>query len=893
MTKPNEQVERLLKERYYTEGENWSGLCRRVAKTFSGGDEKLEEEIYNIMFYRKAIFASPSLMNSGTRFGMLSSCFVFAMEDSIESIWESARDTALTFKKGGGVGYDISVLRPKGARINTTGGTSSGPLSLGMGILDQTAESVKQGGLRKGALMVVMRVDHPDIEEFISAKMEEGKFPNCNISVTIPDSFMMAVADDADWDLVYDGEVYKTIRAKDLFNKIAYYAWNNGEPGVIFIDTVNKYNFVPHLGDIQTSNPCVTGDTLIKTIAGDKPIKDFVGKEISIVSYNEETKLFEVKRGYNVQKTKENAKVLKIKTKTGEEIRLTEDHKVYTQRGWIEAGKLKKSDKILRLKMAELSEAHEFVEIESIEEDGYEDVYDMTVEDNHNFVANGLVVHNCGEYFAIPFGSCNLASINLASLINKEDDFDWEEYERIITVMTRALDNGIDVNKFPIDKVDEVTKNIRPLGLGVMGLADVLIAKRLKYSSEAGRKLSRSILQTLSFVSMQESILLSKEKGPFPAIEGSLWEPKLLPKNNYLNQVSNVDGRITVAQWGKLIQDISLYGIRNCHTTVIAPTGSISQIAGDFAISGGIEPFYKMQHNRMVVVDSGERWENVLAAPAQKWIKEHEPNETEKGKFSLPNYFEDGESISWKDHIKMQAELQKVVHNGISKTINMPNSATIEEVKKAYQIAWGLGCKGLTIYRDGSRQKQVLSTKLKEDSEAKEPTERKLTPWGVPVPVKISLNSTEMAERHILQDPEIQLQNGKTKLYVYVTLYDDVYPIEIVTKFDAETKDKYVEEMKYRSLISRFISVMLRYGIPLEEIIKHLRRTSGNFMDFSGQLAKILTSYLNEYVEDQEIPMSEGIKEILKPKCENCGQELVYQESCFKCLNPNCGFSRC
>jgi adenosylcobalamin-dependent ribonucleoside-diphosphate reductase len=499
---------------------------------------------------------SPTLMNAGVPDGLnLSACFVIPIEDSIESIFEALKTMAIIQKSGGGTGFSFSRLRPKGDIVRSTSGIASGPISF-MRVFNAATEEIKQGGRRRGANMGILRVDHPDILDFIVCKEQEGALRNFNISVAITDKFMDAVKNDKDFELINprNKAVVKTLKARAIWNLIVTMAWKNGEPGVIFIDRINKHcNTTPKLGEIEATNPC-----------GEQPL--------------------------------------------------------------------------------------------------------------------------------LPYESCNLGSINLSKMLKKVNgkyEIDWEKLRKTVRLAVRFLDNIIDANKYPIKKIEEMTKGNRKIGLGVMGFADMLILLRIPYNSEEALQVARSVMKFISEEARKTSVELGKEKSSFPNFEGSRWD------------------------------ELGYEAMRNATLTTIAPTGSISEIAG---CSQGIEPLFAIGYIRNVAESLGtnlivinphfERiaieegfydekiMKEVLGSTSIQHIKEI-PEE-------IRRIFVTASDISPEWHVRMQAAFQEFVDNSISKTINFPYHATPHDVEKAFMLAYDLGCLGITVYRQGSRQQEVL-----------------------------------------------------------------------------------------------------------------------------------------------------------------------------------------
>jgi len=691
----------LLESRYLLPGETVEMLFDRVA-SFLSDNEKHKKELYECMYNLEFLPNSPTLMNAGTDLGQLSACFVLPVEDSIDSIFEAVKLAALVHKTGGGTGFDFSNLRPAGSMVKSTSGVASGPVSF-MKVFDAATGAIKQGGKRRGANMGILRIDHPDIENFLSCKKQEGELSNFNISVALTNEFVDRVMTDNDFDLVDDkGNVVKTVRARDLFDKIVEGAWENGEPGVVFIDTINRYNPTPELGMITATNPC-----------GEQPL--------------------------------------------------------------------------------------------------------------------------------LPYESCNLGSINLSKFV-KDGKIDWLKLKKVVRIATRALDNVIDKNKYISSDIENRTKETRKIGLGVMGFADMLLKLGVKYDSLEATHVARRVMRIINVVSKLESIELAKEKGAFPAFEKSIYAEGRLP-----------------TKWPHtgLSKRIQKHGIRNATTTTIAPTGSLSFIAG---CSSGIEPIFSYFQVRKVLDGEYLEVNQVLKEVAGDLTEEVDPKQ-------FGDYFVSVKDIEPKWHVMMQGTFQEFTDNAVSKTINLPNEASKEDVEKAILLAYHLKCKGLTLYRDGSRMQQVLYSKNQQESVMANtitPRERPKELEGTTTKIRLGCNRN-----------------------IYVTLNRDEYgPCEVFLT----TGKSGGCIASYSEALARMISLALRSGIEVSEIIDQLKGIrcpapawyEQQILSCSDAVAKAL-----EKLTENHVSTENGIS----PECPRCGAILEFKEGCATC--PSCGFSQC
>jgi len=586
--------------------------------------------------------------------------------------------------------------------------------------------------IRRGANMGILNSNHPDIEKFITAKAGNKALRNFNISVLIMSDFWKHYEENTPYPLVNpkDGKVVKYVNPRVLFDKIVYQAWESAEPGVIFFDKVNDYNpFYEHLGPIVTTNPCVAGDTLISTENGLIPIKELAeeypngGIGISVYQNVQSGNLILKKLAYvsEFRAFKTGKKqTIKLTTKTGRELKCTIDHKILTTNGWKEAITLTKQDEII-------VDSKEGIDIlGTIKPNGIEEIYDITEPSTHSFIANGIVVHNCGEVLLYPNEPCNLGSINVWQFARKNEEtgettVDWEALKEVTMSCTRFLDNVIDVNNFPLKAIEEMSLATRKIGLGVMGVANLLYELRLPYNTEEGRQFMEKLMEFIAYWSKVKSVRLAQTRGNLPFYDKSFYKHGRLPIPG------PETGSLNGLNWDKIKQDIKKYGIRNGYTTIIAPTGSISMIAG---CSSGMEPVYSVVYEKNVKVGSFY----YIDAAAEKVLREEGLfnekvlEEINRNKGSVQNVEQipadvrkalvTAMDITPEEHIRALAAFQRWIDSSISKTNNFPADATVEHMRESYILAYRLGCKDVTVFRDTSIKDQVLvAPKAKEQKE--------------------------------------------------------------------------------------------------------------------------------------------------------------------------------
>lgn len=505
--------------------------------------------------------------------------------------------------------------------------------------------------------MFTMSIYCPDIVEFITAKSEEGKIANANISVVVDDAFMKKVENDETYWTEFDGIKYQEYKARDIFNLIVEGAWRNGEPGILYYDKLNDSPYKYSGQEIMATNPCVVGDTLVSTENGEVRIKDLVGKDINVYCLDF--------LGYrvlapatNICLTRKNSPIMHVYS-TNKHLICTPDHLILTRdRGYVRADCLEIYDVILANIDGEIC-YEDIWKLDTVT-DEVADVYDLTVPLYHNFIASGIVVHNCAEQGLPPNGCCNLGSFDVSKfIIDGKVNYDLLTYG--VKLAVKFLNNVIDTNKYPNEEIENWSLSNRPIGIGIMGFADLLLRLKIAYGSEESIQLLKEILTYIYVVARQESENLSNE---YVVPENC----KVLPEPRY-----------------------------NITLTTVAPTGTVSLIAG---CSSGIEPIFS----------------EITVRNDKTGIYLFENDLSSQPYFRCAVAANGATEVTWEEHIGILSAAQMCVDSGVSKTINFPTNTHRETIAKAFIMAWKMGCKGLAVYRNGSRKVEVLSPKnLKKD----------------------------------------------------------------------------------------------------------------------------------------------------------------------------------
>ncbi len=750
--------------------------------------KKTEDDFYAVMVRREFMPAGRTLTNGGARTPLVANCVVLPIHDSMEGIFETLKEAALLQQAGCGLGFALDEMRPAMFPVVRSEGEASGPVSF-LEVYNGAFGTIKQQG-RHGANMAMMSVDHPDILDFVRAKEVEGTIANFNISVKMTDAFMEKLVNNSGepWMCTWEGKPVKPrrvlrhpnrtvygveevdITVGKLFDEIVEYAWHNGEPGIVFIDEVNRTNPLPGFGDILTSNPC-------------------------------------------------------------------------------------------------------------------------------------------GEQFLHPYDNCNLGSLNLAKFV-RDGKIDEERLHTVTQIAVRMLDNVIDRFNFPVERLNDMARGNRRIGLGIMGFADMLYELRVPYDSEEGRATGRKVMHIVQKAAEKMSEELAAEKGAFPNFAKSVF----------------ADG-----------------SRRNAALTTVAPTGTISMISDTCS---GIEPnfalsFVKQDKDADKYVYLNPYLDAALHEPGydEERIAKIKKEVQEKGSIqhltdlpqNLRRTFVTAMEISGEDHIRMQAAFQEGVDNSISKTINLPNAATREDVKRSFILAWQLKCKSCTVYRDGSRQVQILNVGTNQNV---------ASVVGVPAPASDASQTVAPRKRpEVLHGATYKVKTGYGNLYVTVNDDERGKPFEVFATIGKT--GGFMQEQS--EAICRLIALSLRSGIDADEIIDHLKGIRGPMPAFTARgrvysLPDAIAQILEMHVANKEekdggesielgktepLELGAGSGETLEgfaerlgvpagavrsgrkngrgnhtiadhgamPGCPDCGEPLRMSEGCVSC--PSCGYNRC
>jgi len=784
----SENAMTVLRKRYLLRGpdgepaETPEQMFWRVASVVAAPDAEYGDDVdataqafYELLTTFRFMPNSPTFTGAGTPLGQLAACFVIPIEDDMgrdpAGIFSTLRVAALIQQTGGGNGFSFSRLRPKGARVSTSKGVATGPVGF-LRVYDKAFGEIAQGGTRRGANMAVLRVDHPDILEFIRCKSKEGDIANFNISVGITDAFMRAVEADEEYALInpQDGEVWQRLRAREVFDEIVKHAHRNGEPGLLFLDAANRSNPVPHLYELEATNPC-------------------------------------------------------------------------------------------------------------------------------------------GEQYLGPYENCCLGSVNLAQHMTPEGGVDWGKLEETVELATRFLDNVVDANKYvpAVPEIEEAACRARRIGLGIMGLGDLMFHAGIRYGSPESEEFAGQVMEFVRYHTMRTSIQQARARGSFPAIEGSIYDPEKLqwrppaPLSPY-----TCDFGRPQLDWNRIVQGIHAHGIRNAAQTTVAPTGTIATVSGCEAY--GCEPTFALAYVRHFK-DGDQDVELAYTSPlflralelagmdeAMREQIVHQASVTGSCQ-NIPGLpgeirqvFVVANDVTAEEHVHMQAAIQAFVDNSISKTINFPEDAAPEDIARAYHLAWRLGCKGLTVYVTGSREKVVLETQ--QTRQAKEDKDYSVEPRK-PRPM-------------VLQGTTYRTPTPLGTAYITINENGDKSPFEIFANVGKAGSDT----AAVAEAIGRLISLTLRMPSPLTtrerltEVIDQLSGIGGRrplgfgpnrVRSLPDAIAQVLARHIALVKAEQppeQLPLPITTSSPKADLCPECGQaSFVAMEGCRKCLN--CSYSEC
>ena len=820
-------------------------VAYHIAKVEAKWGENMQDRaisFYKLLVSRKFFPNSPTFTGAGTPLGQLAACFVLPISDDMgrrsDGIFQTLRDAALIQQTGGGNGFSFSTIRPSGSLVKASAGQATGPVGF-LRVYDNAFGEIAQGGTRRGANMAVLRVDHPDIEDFIQCKTNENHINNFNISVGITDTFMQAVENDSDWDLRFPDvshsayrefngtledaqnagipiRVYKTVKARYLFELIVKQAHHNGEPGILFLDSANRSNPVSHLYSLQATNPC-------------------------------------------------------------------------------------------------------------------------------------------GEQWLGPYENCCLGSINLACYGLPDGKVDWHSLQQDIVLATRFLDDVVDANKY-VPAVPQLKVNAmraRRIGLGLMGLADLMYHIGIRYGSLEGQEFASQMMEFIRYHAMLASISLAEQRGAFPAISGSIYDPdqiKWRPSQPIVAYIKDF-GRPPV-DWSAVLSGIQKNGIRNAAQTTIAPTGTIGTIAG--CEGYGCEPIFALAYIRHVN-DNGKDLKLAYASPLfeqglescgldeetrqqiiERVMKAGSCQQIDELPAEMRHVFVVSQDITSEEHVRMQAAMQAFVDNSLSKTINFPSNVNEEEIASAYMLAWKLGCKGITVYVTGSREKEVLETYSTADQKEAREMVQPSKPENEPVWIKeldavqpIFWQQTKKPRPRYLPGFTYGVETPVGKTFVTVNENGDAQPFEVFINTAKAGSDVAADS----EAIGRLVSYILRLSSPvepsqrLEEIWRQLSGLGGGRpMGFGPNRVRSLpdgvAQILAEYIEGRTERLNQGgtpsVKELMEGDqsselvgqkvdwekkdepsimrigdlCPECGEAaVVSEEGCRKCYA--CGYSEC
>jgi len=697
----SDHQQKIFLDRYALPGETEiTQLWHRVAHAVAANDPDHEKDFYALLYGFRYVPGGRILRAMGSNdTATAMNCYVIpSPEDSRRGIMHSLTEWVEIQSKGGGVGINLSTLRPKGFPVIGVGGESSGPVNWAQPFAFISHSVIIQGGTRRGAAMIMLNDNHPDVFDFIHAKETPGVLEGCNVSVCISDAFMEAVANDKDWDLIWNGEVVRTVPARQLWHEICEAAWKSGEPGIYFMERANKLANSGYFEQLIATNPC-----------GEQPLG--------------------------------------------------------------------------------------------------------------------------------PYGACLLGAFNLMSFMDlTKKEFKFEELAQYVAIAVRFNDNVIDLARYPLNECQESQQNIRRMGIGVMGLADALLAQEIRYGSREAVEFTEKVFRTIRDAAYEASAKLAIERGPFPK-----YSPEYLE-------------RPFIKSLPEHIRDlIQRHGIRNCYLLTQAPTGTTSLLAG---VNSGIEPYFDFAYYRNDRLGTRE----IRSAWADLYSQKNRPD-----------WLVTAHDLTPEEHIDMQAAAQKYIDSSVSKTVNAPHNDTVENVKRLYTLAYEKGLKSLAYYRDGSRQEQVL---YKTDS-----------PKTFVVNSRRKLPDERQSITH-------KFEVGGQKGYLTVGLFEDGTPGELFVHVSkrGSTINGLLDS------IAMLTSYALQYGVPLEALVEKMSNTrfepSGLTSNSEIPMATSLVDYIFRWLGKKFLNGKEANGKVYSGElCSECGGIMVAGDGCFTC--HDCGHSKC
>jgi len=798
--------------------EEWSDIVARVvahvsvAETDPARRDEFFSAMTDVMMAREFVPNTPCLVNAGKPNGQLAACFVLDVPDSIAGIMKTATDAAIIHQTGGGTGFTFEKLRPSGAMVSTTHGVASGPVSF-MNIFNTTTDTVKQGGVRRGANMGMMRVTHPDVLRFIHAKNDQHSLTNFNISVNVTDRFLEAVDHNEWYQLEFHGEPW----TEAIFDPVTgreYVVYRRPDGSTVTFRDKEAFD-IADLSDTMIEEPLVAG-------------------------------------------------------------------MVYAPDIW---------NRIV-------ASAHRYAEpgIAFIDE---------VNRHNHMMESMGPIMASnpCGEQFLHFANSCNLGSIDVAKFYNRESRVDWDRLAGVTHLCTRFLDNVIDTCAWPLPEINDVVKRTRPLGLGIMGFADLCLSLKITYGSPASIDLMDEVMGFVRREAWTESMRLGAERGVFPELEPN--------REAYANFLYNEIG---------LSREIPLTP-RNYEVTTIAPTGTISLVA---ETSSGVEPNFSWAYVRKdtlgtrtyvhtlaanalgMEVDQTDQ-DSINAAAAHVVEHEHE----------LPSYFISAMSIGAEQHVHVLAAAQRNVDNSVSKTCNGAVNDTVESVDHLYRLARQLGCKAVSYYRDGSREGQVLtSMKQEPKNETTVTTTTTVVMPSMPSMDEPPMSAAESAEAIPspgIRPEAIRLERPRELNGATWRIPFDGQNLYVTVNHDNQMIQEVFATGPISGGVGMLASKMLRGGFDAAEVAYSLNKVTGTHAVWFNE--RLLTSpeqavaecimitnrrlkghpdsarALGKHDNASSTQITGAIMSTMIGKCPECSGQLEHASGCDFCRD--CGYSKC